>query len=66
MKHKQQSEHQEITGTKTSDECHLKWKKRFHKNPIYFCVYADLEVDKEIVNVDLEIQQLLFIKEASM
>ena len=27
---------------------HLLWKNRFHKNPLYFTLYADFEADNEI------------------
>ena len=31
----------------TSPESHLQWKKHFHKNPLYFRIYADFEADNE-------------------
>ena len=32
---------------KTSNESHLHWNKHFHKNHLYFWVYADFEADIE-------------------
>ena len=46
--------HKEICGDdnictiRTSNESHLFWKKHFHKNPLYFRIYADFEADNEI------------------
>ena len=31
-----------------SNESHIKWKKHFYKNPLYFRIYADFEADNEI------------------
>ena len=45
MKHKQKCGDDNITTIKTSNESHLHWKNRFHKNPLYFRRYADFEVD---------------------
>ena len=36
-----------ITVIRTSNESHLQWKKHFHKNPLYFRIYADFEADNE-------------------
>ena len=36
-----------ITTIKTSNESHIYWKKHFHKNPLYFRIYADFEADNE-------------------
>ena len=47
MKHKPKCENNDITSIKTSNESHLYWKKHFHKNPLYFRVYADFEADNE-------------------
>ena len=41
---------QEITAIETSDESHLYWKDRFHKNSLYFMIYAAFETDNEIDN----------------
>ena len=47
MKHKPKCENNDITTIKTSNESHLCWKKHFHKNPLYFRIYADFEADNE-------------------
>ena len=47
MKHKQKCGIDNITTIKTSNESHLPWKKDFHKNPVYFRIYADFEADIE-------------------
>ena len=47
MKHKQKCGEDNITTIKTSNESHLHWKKHFHKNPLYFRIYADFEADNE-------------------
>ena len=47
MKHKQKCGIDNITTIKTSNESHLHWKKHFHKNPLYFRIYADFEADNE-------------------
>ena len=45
MKHKEKCGDDNITTIKTSNETHLHWKKHFHKNPLYFRIYADFEAD---------------------
>ena len=46
--HKPNCENSDSTTIRTSNESHLHWKKKhFHKNPLYFCIYADFEADKE-------------------
>ena len=47
MKHKQNCGDDNITTIKTSDESHFHWKKHFHKNQLYFRIYAGFEADKE-------------------
>ena len=47
MKHKEKCGDDNITVIKTSNESHLYWKKHFHKNPLYFRIYADFEADNE-------------------
>ena len=47
MKHKPKCENIDITSNRTSNESHLHWKKHFHKNPLYFRIYADFEADNE-------------------
>ena len=39
-----------IHTIRTSSESHMQWKKYFHKNPLYFRIYADFKADNEIVN----------------
>ena len=48
--HKPKSENIDITTIKNSPESHLYWKKHFHKNPFYFRIYSDFEVDNEKYN----------------
>ena len=36
-----------IFTIKTSNESHLYWEKHFHKNQLYFRIYADFEADNE-------------------
>ena len=47
IKHKQECGDDNITTIKTSNESHIYWKKHFHKNPLYFRIYADFEADNE-------------------
>ena len=47
MKHKEKCGDDINTAIKTSNESHLFWKKHFHKNPLYFSIYADFEADNE-------------------
>ena len=47
MKHKEKCGDDNITTIRTSNESHLHWKKHFHKNPLYFGIYADFEADNE-------------------
>ena len=47
IKHNQKCGEDNITTIKTSNESHLYWKKHFHKNPLYFRIYADFEADNE-------------------
>ena len=49
-KQNQRCEQQELTSIRTSNVSHLYWKKHFHKNPIYFRIYAVFEADNEIDN----------------
>ena len=50
MSHKPKCENNDITTIRTSPESHIYWKEHFHKNPIYFRLYADFEADNEIDN----------------
>ena len=45
--HKPKCENKDITTIRTSKDSHLNWKKLFHKNPLYFRIYADFEADIE-------------------
>ena len=45
--HKPKCENNDITTIRTSSESHLHWKNHFHKNPLYFRIYADFEADNE-------------------
>ena len=47
IKHKPKCENNDITSIKTSNKTHLQWEKHFHKNPIYFRIYADFAADNE-------------------
>ena len=47
IKHKTKCDNNNITTIRTSNESHLYWKKHFHKNPLYFRIYADFEADNE-------------------
>ena len=47
MLRKPNCENINITTIKTSNESHLYWKRHFHKNPLYFGIYADFEADNE-------------------
>ena len=47
MKYKEKCGDDNITVIRTSIELHLHWKKHFHKNPLYFRIYADFEADNE-------------------
>ena len=47
IKHKQKCGDDTITTIKTSNESHIHWKKHFHKNQLYFRIYADFEADNE-------------------
>ena len=47
IKHEEKCGDDNITTIKTSNGTHLHWKKHFHKNPLYFRIYADFEADNE-------------------
>ena len=40
----------DITTIRTSPESRIQWKNHFHKNAIYFRIYADFEAANEIDN----------------
>ena len=50
IEHKQKRGDDNITTIKTSNESHLRWKNHFHKNPLFFRIYADIEADNETDN----------------
>ena len=45
--HKEKCGDDNICTIRTSNESHIFWKKHFHKNPLYFRIYADFEADNE-------------------
>ena len=45
--HKPKSDNNDITTIRSSNESHLHWKNQFHKNPLYFRIYADFAADIE-------------------
>ena len=45
--HKPKRKNNIIMTIRTSNESHIPWKKHFHKNPLYFRLYADFEADNE-------------------
>ena len=47
MLHKAKCENNDKITIRTSSESHLRWKKHFHKNPLFFRKYADFEADNE-------------------
>ena len=51
--HKPKCENNDITTKRTSSESHIQWKKQFHKQPLYFRIYADFEADIEKDNSSL-------------
>ena len=50
MIHKPKYENIDITTIRTSSESHIYWKEHFHKNPLYFRIYADFEAVNESDN----------------
>ena len=50
MLHKPKCESYDITTIRTAGESHIQWKTHFHKNPLYFRIYADFEAVNEISN----------------
>ena len=45
--HTPKCQNNDITTNRFSNVSHLHWKKHFHKNAIYFRLYADFEADNE-------------------
>ena len=56
INHKQKCGKDNITTLITSNESHLHWKKHFHKNLLYFRIYADFEADNEKDNSSIGIK----------
>ena len=50
IKHKEQCDQKEITSIRTSNQCHIYWKKHFQNSLFYFSIYADFDADNEIDN----------------
>ena len=50
MLHKPKCENIDITTFRTSPKTNIYWKKHFHKNPLYFRIYADFAADIEKYN----------------
>ena len=48
INHKEKCGDDNICTIRTSNESHLYWKKLFHKNPLYFRIFADFEADNEV------------------
>ena len=53
MLHKPKCENNDITTLRTSTESHLHWRKYFHKNLLYFRIYADFEAENEKDNSNI-------------
>ena len=47
MLHKQKCGGEYLTTLNTSTESHIYWKNHFHKNPLYFRIYAVFEADRK-------------------
>ena len=63
IKHKQKCGDDNITTLRTSSESHLQWKKHFHRNSLYFRIYADFEIDNEIDNSSIGIKTINIYKQ---
>ena len=63
MLQKPKSKTNDITTIRISTESHLHWKDHFHKNPLYFRIYADFEADKEKDNSSVGNKTSNFYKE---
>ena len=54
MIHKEKCGSDNICTIRTSSDSHIYWKKKhFHRNVIYFRIYADFEADNEIDNFNI-------------
>ena len=47
MLNKPKCETNDITTLSTSPESYFHWEEHFHKNPLYFRLYASFEADNE-------------------
>ena len=45
--HKPNCETTDVTTIRISPESRIYWKKHFHRNPLYFRLYADFEADND-------------------
>ena len=63
MLHKQKCGDDIITTIKTSPDSYLHWKKHFHKNLLYYRIYADFEADNEKDNSSVGIKTTNFYKQ---
>ena len=50
---KPKCENNDKTTIRFSNESHLHWKNHFHKNPLFFRIYADFEADNEKDNSNI-------------
>ena len=48
--HKEKCGDDNLCSIRRSGESHIHWNKHFHKNPLYFRIYADFEADNAIDN----------------
>ena len=46
--HKENCGDDNICIIRISSESHIQWKKHFHKNPLYFRIFAGFEADNEV------------------
>ena len=62
INHKEKCGDDNICTIRTSNESHLYWKKYFHKNPLYFRIYADFEADNEKDNSKIGNKTIIIYK----
>ena len=62
MKHKLNCRDDNITTIKTSNESHICCKMHFHKNSLYFRIYAGFEADNEKDNSSIGIKTTIIFK----
>ena len=63
MLHKPKRKNNYITTIRTSNESHLHGKNHFHKNPLYFRIYADFEADNGDDNFSIGIKTINIYKQ---